>query len=108
MVRRQRLCITFGGSVSDPRWADGWRQSHHLGKGWRYPVVYTLLNVERDVLEVFNSTYDIRTLLAAIGLLRDGAELDIPRPAFVRKLLLRKLDGTEVGELFEEYHLLSE
>jgi len=71
-------------------------------------AVYTLLNVERGVPEVFNSTYDIRTLLAAIGLLRDGSELDIPGPAFIRKLLLRQLDGTEVGELLKEYHLLSE
>jgi oleate hydratase len=71
-------------------------------------AVYTLLNVERGVPEVFNSTYDIRTMLAATGRLRDGAELDIPGPAFIRKLLLHKLDGTEVGELLEEFHLLSE
>ena len=30
-------------------------------------AVYTLLNVERGVPEVFNSTYDIRSLLAATG-----------------------------------------
>ncbi len=71
-------------------------------------AVYTLVNVERGVPEVFNSTYDIRTLLAATGLLRDGAELDIPGPAFIRKLLLHKLDKTQVGELLREYHLLSE
>ena len=29
-------------------------------------AVYTLMNVERGVPEVFNSTYDIRTLLAAV------------------------------------------
>lgn len=71
-------------------------------------AVYTLVNVERGVPEVFNSTYDIRTLLAATGLLRDGAELDIPGPAFIRKLLLHKLDKTQIGELLREYHLLSE
>jgi oleate hydratase len=47
-------------------------------------------------------------LLAATGLLRDGAELDIPGPAFIHKLLLRKLDKTKIGELLREYHLLSE
>ncbi|QJQ05078.1 oleate hydratase [Undibacterium piscinae] len=36
-------------------------------------AVYTLLKVERGVPEVFNSTYDIRTLLAASGRLRDAA-----------------------------------
>jgi oleate hydratase len=71
-------------------------------------AVYTLLNVERGVPEVFNSTYDIRTLLAATGRLRDGKELDIPGPAFVRKLLLKKLEGTEIGKLLEEFHLISD
>lgn len=70
-------------------------------------AVYTLLNIERGIPEVFNSTYDIRTLLAATGLLRDGAELDIPGPNFIRKLLLRKLEQTEIGDLLREYHLLS-
>jgi oleate hydratase len=41
-------------------------------------AVYTLLNVERGVPEVFNSTYDIRMLLSAIGSLRDGKEIDLP------------------------------
>ena len=51
-------------------------------------AVYTLMNVERGVPEVFNSTYDIRTLLAAIGPLRDGKGIDLPGPAFLRKLLI--------------------
>jgi oleate hydratase len=71
-------------------------------------AVYTLLNIQRGVPEVFNSTYDIRSLLAATGRLRDGAELDIPGPAFIHKLLLHKLEGTEVGTLLREFHLLTE
>lgn len=71
-------------------------------------AVYTLLDVERGVPEVFNSTYDIRKLLAAIAPLRDGMEFDVPGPAFLRKLLLKKLEGTEIGELFEECHLFSD
>lgn len=71
-------------------------------------AVYTLLDVERGIPEVFNSTYDIRKLLAATGRLRDGKEIGIPGPAFVRKLLWKKLEGTQVGELLKEFHLLSE
>jgi oleate hydratase len=71
-------------------------------------AVYTLLGVERGVPEVFNSTYDIRTLLAATGRLRDGAELNIPGPAFIKNFLLQKLDGTEIGELLQKYHLISQ
>ncbi|WP_414463622.1 oleate hydratase [Hyphomicrobium sp. DY-1] len=71
-------------------------------------AVYTLLNIERGVPEVFNSTYDIRTLLAAIGPLRDGKGISVPVPAFLRKLLVKKLDSTEIGELLKEFHLISE
>jgi oleate hydratase len=71
-------------------------------------AVYTLMNVERGVPEVFNSTYDIRTLLAAIEPLRDGKGIDIPGPAFLRKLLMKKLEGTEIGALIEEYRLVEE
>jgi oleate hydratase len=70
-------------------------------------AVYTLLDVERAVPEVFNSTYDIRTLLAAIKPLRDGRELDIPGPAFLRTLLLKKLEGTEISALLKEFKLFS-
>lgn len=69
-------------------------------------AVYTLLDIERGVPEVFNSTYDVRKLLAATSRLRDGEEIGIPRLA--RKPLLRKLDETEIGVLLKEYHLLSD
>lgn len=71
-------------------------------------AVYTLLDVERGVPEVFNSTYDIRTLLAAIGPLRDAKPIDLPGPAFLRRLLLDKLDATEIGELLRQFHLVSD
>ena len=66
-------------------------------------AVYTLLDVERGVPEVFNSTYDIRMLLSATGRLRDGKEIDIPGPAFLRTLLMNKLDKTQIGALLREY-----
>lgn len=69
-------------------------------------AVYTLLDVERGVPEVFNSTYDIRMLLSAIGRLRDGKEIVIPGPAFLRNLLMNKLDETQIGALLREYGLV--
>ncbi len=71
-------------------------------------AAYQLLGVERGVPEVFGSTYDIRKLLAAASRLRDGAELDLPGPGFVRKHLLHRLDATEIGQLLEEFDLLTE
>ena len=69
-------------------------------------AVYTLLDIERGVPEVFNSTYDIRMLLAASGRLRDGKEIDIPGPAFVRNLLMKELDKTQIGALLREFKLV--
>ena len=71
-------------------------------------AVYTLLDIERGVPEVFNSTYDVRTLLAATGRLRDGKALHIPGPAFLRERLLEKLDNNEIGQLLTRYKLLPE
>jgi len=71
-------------------------------------AVYTLLGVERGVPEVFNSTYDIRSLLAAAGRLRDGKEIAIPGPAFIRNLVMNKLDSTEIGALLREFQILSD
>ena len=70
-------------------------------------ATYQLLDIERGVPEVFNSTYDIRTLLAAIGPLRDGKGIDVPGPAFLRDLLMRKLDKTEIGALLHEFKLVT-
>jgi len=69
-------------------------------------AVYTLLGVERGVPEVFNSTYDVRMLLAASGRLRDGKEIDLPGPAFVQNLLMKELDKTQIGALLRESKLV--
>ncbi|MGN2641208.1 oleate hydratase [Nocardia takedensis] len=71
-------------------------------------AVYKLLDIERGVPEVFGSTYDIRSLLAATSRLRDGAELRVPGPDFVRRRLVGKLESTEIGALLAEFGLLSE
>jgi oleate hydratase len=71
-------------------------------------AVYTLLDIERAVPEVFNSTYDIRAMLGSIGPLRDGKGIDIPGPDILRRLLLKRIDGTEIANLLEQFHLLSD
>ena len=57
--------------------------------------------------EVFNSTYDVRKLLAAVSALRDGEELDLPGPRILRDRPQKKVDATEIGELLAEFSLLS-
>ncbi len=70
-------------------------------------AVYTLLDIERGVPEVFASTYDVRALLAATSRLRDGAPLDIPGGPAVRQLLLATLGRTEIGKLLAEHGLVT-
>lgn len=69
-------------------------------------AVYQLLDIERAVPEVFGSTYDVRALLAATSRLRDGAELKVPGGPLARRLLARRIDNTEVGELLKEFGLV--
>ncbi|WP_042338991.1 oleate hydratase [Paraburkholderia ferrariae] len=69
-------------------------------------AVYTLLGIERGVPEVFASTFDIRTLLEAVSRLRDGKTFRIPGPEFLSKLLLEKLDSTEIGTLLRDHGIV--
>ncbi|WP_294540593.1 oleate hydratase [uncultured Rhodoblastus sp.] len=69
-------------------------------------AVYTLLNVERGVPEVFNSTYDLRKLLAAASLLRDGKPY--PVPAVIRNFVGNRIDKTVVGDLLRGLGLFSD
>ncbi|MFC0290710.1 oleate hydratase [Bombilactobacillus bombi] len=72
-------------------------------------AVYTLLNVDRGVPEVFNSIYDIRELLKAIYYLNDKKqlrEIDLPIPSWVKNKALDKSQKTWLGELLQEAHLL--
>ncbi|MBB4383349.1 myosin-crossreactive antigen [Bradyrhizobium sp. SBR1B] len=68
-------------------------------------AVYILLKIERGVPEVFNSTYDIRKLIAAMGRLRDGKEIEISGPTFLSQHILKKSSQTELGELINKYYL---
>lgn len=71
-------------------------------------AVYQLLEIERGVPEVFNSTYDIRTLLKGTSRLRDGEPIDLPGPAILRNRLLKKLDESQIGVLLTEYGVVPE
>ena len=73
-------------------------------------AVYTLLNVDRGVPEVFNSVYDVRVLMDSTYKMLDGRKLeDIKVPWLVHwleKKGLKKIQGTVIEELLEEYHLI--
>ncbi len=72
--------------------------------------VYTLLNVDRGVPEVWGSTYDVRDLLNATIALRDGRSFDIETltPAIrpILKTGLGKIKGTEIEKLLVNYHVI--
>lgn len=73
-------------------------------------AVYTLLDVDRGVPEVWGSTYDIRDLLNATIQLRDGKPLTDMDLNLVEKLavkkLLEKVEGTDIEKLLKEYHVI--
>lgn len=69
-------------------------------------AVYTLLGVERGVPEVFNSTYDVRSLFKAVTFLRDGAEFKLPGGAPVRRFAHKHIENNVVGQLLQEFGLV--
>ena len=73
-------------------------------------AVYTLLDVERGVPEVYNSVYDIRCLLNAAHYLLDGRKLTEMKLPLHLKIAMRagldKLDGTTLLELLHHYELI--
>lgn len=73
-------------------------------------AVYTLLDVERGVPEVYGSVYDIRCLLNAAHCLLDGRKLTDMKLSLPLKIALRTgldcLDGTTLLELLRRYELV--
>jgi len=70
-------------------------------------AVYTLLDIDRGVPEVWGSTYDIRDLLNATIKLRDGKpltdmKLSLPQEVILNKAL-KKIKGTDIEKLLKEY-----
>ena len=73
-------------------------------------AVYTLLNVDRGVPEVWGSVYDVRDLLDATVKLRDGKkpidmELNLVEKMALKKVL-GKIEGTDIEKLLKEYHII--
>ncbi len=72
--------------------------------------VYTLLNIDRGVPEVWGSTYDIRDLLKATVQLRDGKTISNMDQKLLEKLalkaILKKAAGTDIEKLLKEYHVV--
>ena len=67
--------------------------------------------VVADAVELFlrlRARPDVRTILSATGRLRDGKEIDIPGPAFLRTLLMKKLDKTQIGALLREFGIVAD
>ena len=73
-------------------------------------AVYTLLDIDRGVPEVWGSTYDVRDLLHATVALRDGKTITDMDLNFVEKFILkqalRKTEGTDIEKLLQKYRLI--
>lgn len=73
-------------------------------------AVYTLLNVDRGVPEVWFSTYDVRDLLNATVKLRDGEPLTQMKLGIKEKIAVKKaldfIKNTDVEKLLKEYHVI--
>lgn len=73
-------------------------------------AVYTLLDIDRGVPEVFASCYDVRVLLDSTSKMMDGKKLtDIKLPLNAKvklKSAMKEIKGTIVEELLERYNLI--
>ncbi len=73
-------------------------------------AVYTLLNVDRGVPEVWGSVYDVRDLLNSAVQLRDGKPITDMKLDLKRKIalsaLIKETEGTDVEKLLKEHHVI--
>lgn len=69
-------------------------------------AVYTLLDIERGVPEVFNSTYDVRALFHAVNRMRDNTPYEIPGGPLARKFAHHHIENNVVSQLLEQYGLI--
>lgn len=73
-------------------------------------AVYTLLNVDRGVPEVWGSTYDVRDLLNSTVQLRDGKKITDMKLGFKEKVVMDKalkaIKGTDVERLLKEHKVI--
>lgn len=73
-------------------------------------AVYTLLDIDRGVPEVWGSVYDIRDLLNATVKLRDGKPITDMKlnliERFIMKKTLKKAKGTDIEKLLKEHKVI--
>lgn len=73
-------------------------------------AVYTLLNIDRGVPEVWGSTYDVRDLLNATVALRDGKKITGMKLGVAQKtalnLVLKKIKGTDIEKLLKKHNVI--
>lgn len=73
-------------------------------------AVYTLLDIDRGVPEVWGSTYDIRDLLNATVQLRDGkkiTEMELGlKERIALKEVMKKIEGTDIEKLLKEFNVI--
>ncbi len=72
--------------------------------------VYTLLNIDRGVPEVWGSVYDVRALMDASVKLRDGKKLTDMQfnwiERFALKKVMEKIKGTDIEKILKEYNVI--
>ena len=73
-------------------------------------AVYTLLDIDRGVPEVFGSCYDIRVLLDSTYKMMDGKKITDLKLPFAKELVLKKAikatEGTVIEDLLKRYKLI--
>ena len=73
-------------------------------------AVYTLLDIDRAVPEVWGSVYDVRDLLNATVKLRDGKKITDMDLGFKERMALKealkKISGTDIEKLLKEYQVI--
>ena len=73
-------------------------------------AVYTLLDIDRGVPEVFGSCYDVRVLLDATSKMMDGKKIEDVKLPFAANLALKKglkeVEGTVIEDLLKRYNLI--
>lgn len=73
-------------------------------------AIYTLLNVDHGVPEVFGSCYDIRVLLDSTAKMLEGKKLtDLNLPLEVKSkigMIMKQASGSIIEELLQRYNLI--
>ena len=89
-----------------------YRYSIHLTTGHciRMEAVYTLLELDRGLPEVFASCYDTRVFLRATAALLDGRKITDMELPFVQRVALKKglkmIEGTILSDMLKENGLV--